>query len=667
MRPALASVGLCALVLSYGGLTKADEVSGTRSEKLYETKHSVVVTMHRGYAELRVRRTVQNDGSKHDQAMFWINVPTAAVATSLRTLGSVKGRAHWFDGELMEAEAAAEKYRELTGIGGYYPKDPALLSWRSQNLLALQVFPVAPSDTKTVEYTLLVPTTYGDGAHRFVLPGLGSEKLLAEVIVQRAGHRDSLRVAGAPVSSGHPIRQKLNEQVELALVPKVSEPVGGELAVAQAGDKRFVTHFSIEAAPRVSSLPKSAYVVIAVDASRSIESGNVNAMKSAAAAYLSHLPDAHVEVLSFDHEVHPRYGSFVDASRAAADFAAWNLTQKNGSAADLVLAEAEKLLAKTPAGHPRRIVLFTDALARSALKPDRLRAAVGKSGAVLHIGVMDYAPPHLERNDDHVWAAAARATGGLLWNASATDATDAQKAQRAVYEEWARPLRIDQVQLFSPDFALGAGAEETPPTVLDEGQGYARTFIGSRAATWIRLEGELWSKPIQQVIHTDARASKRWAALAFGSDLLDSLSEPEQMKLAMFGGAVSPVTSYLAIEPGVRPSTEGLDWGSGTGTGFGSGVGRVRMAASSVSGMAQALDRQQWLRDQISIGWLACGGTADSAHVSLESTRDEVVDVTKTEIGKTDPVLERCLQQAVWDLVLPAQFTEEWNTWSVDV
>ena len=37
---------------------------------------------------------------------------------------------------------------ELTGVGGYYPKDPALLSWRSQSQLALQVFPVAPSERR---------------------------------------------------------------------------------------------------------------------------------------------------------------------------------------------------------------------------------------------------------------------------------------------------------------------------------------------------------------------------------------------------------------------------------------------------------------------------------------------------------------------------------------
>ena len=83
------------------------------------------------------------------------------------------GAPRWFVGELMEAEAAAAKYHELTGIGGYYPKDPALLSWRSQGHLALQVFPVPPGERKTVSYTLEMPTEYRDGRHELTIPALG--------------------------------------------------------------------------------------------------------------------------------------------------------------------------------------------------------------------------------------------------------------------------------------------------------------------------------------------------------------------------------------------------------------------------------------------------------------------------------------------------------------
>src|SRR5262249_1609248 len=152
-------------------------VAGTRSELLKETTHEIQLSVARGHADLVVRRTVLNGGDRHDQAMFYIDVPSGAVATSLRTLGMQAGRPVWFTAELMEAEAAAAKYQELTGIGGYYPKDPALLSFRSQELLALQVFPVAPQTKKTVEYTLKLPTQYSGGRHRLSLPRIGTGEL----------------------------------------------------------------------------------------------------------------------------------------------------------------------------------------------------------------------------------------------------------------------------------------------------------------------------------------------------------------------------------------------------------------------------------------------------------------------------------------------------------
>jgi hypothetical protein len=656
-----AYLSVSALALS----AHADHVAGTRSEKLYETGHEIKLTLDRGWAELVVRRTVQNDGAKHDQAIFSIDVPSGSVATGLRTLGTLKGRPHWFAGELMEAEAAAKKYRELTGIGGYYPKDPALLSWRTPELLALQVFPVAPDDKKTIEYTLLLPTVYREGAYRVSLPGLGTEKLAASIELFRRKRGDSLRVEGAPVRSGHEIKTAIGEKAEIALVPKTSEPVSGELAVAQAADRRFVTRFGIEVAPRVSTAPKGAYVVVAIDASRSMTSSEAEAMKHAAAAYLSHLPDAKVELVTFDRRAHRRYGKFVDASRARLDLSAWNVSQKNGSAVEVALEEAEKLLAKAPSGRARRIVLMTDARGRSSLKPALVKAAVGASGAIVHIGVLHRSWPRLDRDDDHPWADAARKSGGLVWSAAATEASDARDAQRDVYEEWARPLRIDHLALFSSDFPLGAEGE-APPNTLPEGEGYSRSFIAERATSWLRVEGELWSKPVERVLHVDPAASKRWAALTFGNELRESLSEPEMMKLALMGGAVSPVTSYLAIEPGVRPSTEGLDWEGGGGTGFGSGLGRLRMGATTVSSGTRPLDREKWLRNEIGAGWRACGGSG-AAGVTLETTKAEVVDVTRTSIETPDPVLERCLAEAVWDLALPSEFSEDWNSWSIDV
>jgi hypothetical protein len=372
-----------------------------------------------------------------------------------------------------------------------------------------------------------------------------------------------------------------------------------------------------------------------------------------------------VEVLSFDRAVHRRYGKFVDVATARRDFRAWNVKQKNGSAVELALLEAEKLLAKTPAGQARRIVLMTDARTRSGLKPDLVKASVGQSGAVTHIGVIHEGHPNLSRDDEHAWADAARKTGGLVWQANATDDTDARDAQKAVYEEWARPLRIDHVELFSSDFPLGS-QDDSPPTTLDEGEGYSRLFVGSRAVDWLRVEGELWSKSVQQVIHSDKAWSKRWAALVFGSPLLDLLSEPEMEKLAVLGGAVSPVTSYLAIEPGVRPSTEGLDWGTGSGMGHGASTPSVRIGATRSSGRAQPFDRNRWLQSRIAAAYGSCGGTG-SATVALETTVAEIADVTKIEIESKDALVQRCFEQAIWDLALPAGFDEEWVPYSIEL
>lgn len=657
-----ASTAVC---LAFVQPARADRVYGTRSELLVEARHEIRATLHRGHAELRAVRTFHNGGKRHDQAVVHIELPGGAVATGLRTLGTLAGRPHWFAGELMEAEAAAEKYRELTGIGGYYPKDPALLSWRSQEHLALQVFPCAPAADKSVEYTLLVPTRYERGAHRLTLPALGTEELTAALSVHSANPRDAIRIDDRASAGGARIRPHWGSSVELAIVPKLNEPITGELAVVPFARRRVLTRFTVQAAPRISSPPKGAWIVIAIDASRSIEQAELDAQRAAAAAYLSHLPDARVEVLTFDRKTHRRYGRFVSAVRAARDLEAMPIQLANGSAVDIALADAERLLAAAPAGRPRRLLMLTDGLSRSRLRPERLASALGTSGGIAHLAIVGSDGVSVQRDDTHAWAAAPRVTGGLLWQAQARAGAADRDALIRAAEEWVRPLRLDRLRLYSPDIPFADRPE--PPEQLDEGAGLDDLFIGERPVSWLRIEGELWSKPIQRVLHPDAAAAKRWSALVFGTDLVDELQEPEMMTLAVRGGAVSPVTSYLAIEPGVRPSTEGLDWGGG-GAGFGVGVAGVRMAASAVSGRMAPFDREGFLKDALRPRWRACGGAPDTASVSFETTRAEVVDVTRVALASTkDPLLERCLAEAVWDLALTPHFSDDWMVWRIDV
>src|SRR5687767_2651011 len=124
MRRAPSALVLAALLAP--AAAHADTFSFTRSDKLVEKAHTVDITLKRDHAVIEVERTVHNGGERPDQALFHIHNDAQLVATGLRTQAIVEGKPVWFEGELMEAEAAAAKYRELTGIGGYYPKDPAL-------------------------------------------------------------------------------------------------------------------------------------------------------------------------------------------------------------------------------------------------------------------------------------------------------------------------------------------------------------------------------------------------------------------------------------------------------------------------------------------------------------------------------------------------------------
>jgi hypothetical protein len=643
------------------GSAAADEVNGTRSEKLVETSHDVRVTMAPTHAALRVRRQVYNGGDRHDQAVFQIELPPSSVAVGLATLGSQAGRPFWFQGELMEAEAAAAKYQELTGIGGYYPKDPALLSWRGQTELALQVFPCAPHAAKWVEYTLHMPTRYRGGRYVIELPRLGSERLSASATIVPSSAGDRVFVAGSPVASGTVVKLNTEEPLSVELELASPQQFAGELASYEFASGRALTRFRVAAAPQLSKVPKQARVVVLLDGSASFETDSRLGAIAAARAYLSHLEDARVEVVVFDRQLHPRHGKLVPRALAEQDLRALNVVPQNGSDFDRALMYADTLLSREPAALPKRVLVLTDARARSSLRPDALAAALATSGALLHIGVVHNGGSSLERDDQHPWSGVTRATGGLVWDASASP-MDEPVEQRRVFEEWARPTALDHVELYDSLAQVDVGqwlpkAERVEPR-LSEGQAGEWLGLATSAIATAGLRGELWTQPVELEFNADEQAAQRWSAMVFGSELLGELSEPEMMVLARRGGAVSPVTSYLAIEPGVRPSTEGLDWFGGRGEGI--GLGGIGVLGFGTGVGQAAFDQQRHLEGAVKAALDACGGAARSALVELETTRAEIVDIERVSLdGSPSAPLEHCLREGVWAIALPAAFTSE--------
>jgi hypothetical protein len=128
------------------------------------------------------------------------------------------------------------------------------------------------------------------------------------------------------------------------------------------------------------------------------------------------------------------------------------------------------------------------------------------------------------------------------------------------------------------------------------------------------------------------------------------------------------VTSYLAIEPGVRPSTDGFVANGlglsgigegGGGQGFGSGLGRLGSIHRA------RMSPQEFLDSHARAAWKTCGGGAGEADIELETTSDEIVDVTGVTVRPSPAAaLQRCLVEEAWGWRLPSIFEAERATWT---
>jgi hypothetical protein len=697
-----------------------DRLQGTRGE-MQEDGHEIHITMHHGHAVLVIRRTLRNWGLRSDQATYDLQLPDRAAAVGLRSRGVVNGRPVWFVGDLLEAEAAAAKYEKLTGYGGFYPKDPALLSWRGLGNLRLQVFPVATDAPKIVEYTLVVPTRYRQGRDVLVLPRTGLPCHNPHLFIRAADARDTLWLHQSPFpQNGHvawpPRSDETTEDEDEANDSESESPLdtnpgssapapeadsctetgasqvtvelqrahiptlGGRLAVQPVGGKSLV-HYQVETPAQFAPVPAHANVVVLLDDSRSMNAPDQWAGAAAIRQLLRRMPDARVAILAFSRHVRPITKGFVAAPLAAASLQKYAYQRDNGSAVDEALRKADQLLAGTPAGSARRVYLLSDLRTRNALDPLTLRTAFRRSQAVVHIAVVTDSVPSLLPDRGSPWTAVAEATQGLSWLASASRNRQHQDAMRTVFEEWVRPTRLYHWKLTAPDLQ---------PVFDDTDEGSPRTHDGDREedelapgvsltgfglteekVTSVRMQGELWSRKVQTTLTPAADQARIWSALIFGTSLTTGLSDAEMMVLARRGRAVSPVTSYLAIEPGVRPSTDGLTEGEAYGVGglglSGTGCGCDGTGEGPLTpGTIDTFDPQAFLEDLLAKAWATCGGGTAAARLSLENTDTEVVDVFAVQAP--DPQRASCLREAAWLFELPDHFAKhDRRTWDLQV
>jgi hypothetical protein len=466
----------------------------------------------------------------------------------------------------------------------------------------------------------------------------------------------------ADVAAGDPgttpaFATELKIEVERAAGAKLS----GRLASVPLTEQGGLVHLRVEAAHRLSSLPAQASLVILVDQSHSVEEKDRDAGIAAVGQVLRRLPGARVAVLGFDRRVRPLYSGFRVVPAAADALEAAEFTAGNGSAVDEALAAANRLVAREKG--ERRIYLLSDLLTRTRLEVSAL-APIAK-GAVLHIGNVTEGEPTLEPQQQGPWAKLARASGGLCWNGHARADGIEGSAVAEVYEEWVRPTRlynfaVDGLSALAlarnqadPDVV---GLDTATPPELREGTAFDYFGLPFQHPRRVSVRGELWSRPVSLQVESTPAEARLWSALIFGDGLYNELSPREMMTLAMRGRAVSPVTSYLAIEPGVRPSTEGLEDGHGSGGG-GTGEGTMGLGSFSSIGKGGGWDPEKLLREMLGHARGACRAAKAKVTARIETTYREIVDVPEVEVeGEGDAA---CIREAIWSWALPGEFSDE--------
>ncbi|MEO7734559.1 MAG: vWA domain-containing protein, partial [Kofleriaceae bacterium] len=472
--------------------------------------------------------------------------------------------------------------------------------------------------------------------------------------------RWSIRLGGATFASGARVLIPESETFEVAAnqatIAVAPPPIAtwnvryGQVTPSEA---HAFTRLEIDVAPRLSELPRRAQVVFVIDASYSIGAKRLEHELAIVRAYAHDLPDAELEIVVYRRKARRVFGRMVPAAelpRALDEVRRrGRFALGNGSALD----DGARLAAEILVGRsgPHRIVIESDGLVRHALDEAQLRAAVATldPGAVVHVVVPsldDDQAVRLVRDDSAPLAVLATAHHGIFAELRGLAATRAGLAEAV--RELVRPLRLEQI--------VATGVLPVPET-LEEGSGVRLWGEGARGDTpnHLQITASLWSDRFQLQLVADPALAPALAAYGFGAQLFESLTAAEQMTLARLGRVVSPVTSYLAIEPGVRPSKIGLPPRGGVGWGT-IGSGRYGTIGHGISGgdnrvppdLAALIDQRRCVRAHPA-------GDAD-VQLAVETTRDEIVGVTVLD---GEGALADCLVEATWAVRLDARFDRE--------
>ena len=662
--PVLTFLTMAALL----GSARADDLTAIGAQPLFETAHTVEVSIKSGVANYRVHRVFENRGTGDDEVELIIELPAGASTTGLRV------RAHggaWITGEWADAKTAKRSFYRGSGRGDASTPS-ALLRWLGSNFIDLQAFPIPAGSSCEVQYDLAAPTTYEHGHIVVTYPRRSdsSSTVMVDPVlsVTPSWTGAAIVVDGATVLPGAATalvkshEQKSPAASTISISAPTSDIMTTRLGRVVASQKHSFARLEVDVSPQLSSLPKNANIVFVVDASYSMTEAGMAAELGMVRSYLRNVPDARFEIVAFRRRAERIFDRFVAAADAqtaiAEQVAKHRFALGNGSSLD----DGARLAIDALIGHGNspRIVFITDERMRKAFTTAPVLAMLAKApvDTVVHVvtpSVSERDTAQLFRDDDsNALAPLAKQHHGITasWlGASSADSPDSA----AVALQLVRPTQLDNVEVTGLHIPLIYGG------LLHEGDSIRATRALAKAPTQVTIDAMLWSQPVHRVLTVNSEFSRIFAGWVFSEDEATELSQNEKLTVATMAHTVTPVTSFVVTRAGSREEPLST---SGVGSG-GSNYSAVDTIGSSNTphghlhpDLAALLDHE--VKACVAANHPAVGWTRD---LTVETTRDEVVDVR----SKDTDAMSQCLVEAVWGVRLTAAYTLERDEYALSL
>jgi hypothetical protein len=599
---------------------------------LQVSQRAISISMDHEQAVLIYRFALRGKGELTEDLML----PGAAVATGLRVVlrGAPARFATLQDSAVAEASFEAE-------TAGKVPTVRVLLSHLGAADVSLRV--VGSDDAiEAIEVSALAPLEYAGGKYTLDTSRLDRGSRVG-ISLMAADPKETVMVEGAP-SQGFVLTPQHTPNIELR--PLLQGPFSASLGSFPVGGQHVIRG-NVAAPESLGAAPRGAHVALVLDRSWSADS-SWEESKIAARSYLQSMPDANVEIVTFNRKASTPFGRNLPVAQAIAALEAGGPEAGNGSRMDDALALADTLLAASPIKE-RRIVVLSDFAMRPSLEASRVAARSWASGAIVHFATVKHGGGNVSRDDGADWAAVPRRTGGLFYRADAPGEVTPDTV--SAFEEWARPKHIGRFALTG----VPSTVYEAPPE-LAAGQEASFFALSPVAATELTLQGEVWSKPFRHVVRATPQATQRAKVFAFGGTLLDDVPEDQRRALARAARVVSPETSFYFERPGAREPTGGSISVSGFSSHSSCGC-RMGIGTQLVGSLRT--DRERFLAAELQGAKNACGAAQRPITVHLETTLHEIVDLRATDTSPVpSAVAVGCVEEKLWDAVLPGDFTE---------